>query len=82
MTVEPREQNPSVPHMNDIKSKAVVSAACHIQEALPHLIKAADLMAWLEKQDKVPHEANLDLSIQMARVTMDSLRSRLLGFPA
>jgi hypothetical protein len=35
--------------MNDSATDAVVRAACHLREALPHLIHAADLMALLEQ---------------------------------
>jgi hypothetical protein len=68
--------------MNDPATDAVARAAHHLREALPHLIHAADLMVLLEQQDKTPHEANIDLAIDMARVTLHSLHRRILSIPA
>ena len=68
--------------MNEQQARAAADAFVRIQGALRLLMEAADLMVWLEKQDQTPHEANLDLAIDMCRVASCSLKARILRQPA
>lgn len=64
----------------DQHQRAAADACVQIQIAQDALIRAADLMKWLngDGQAKI-NEADLDLALDRLRVTRDSLVGRVLG---
>lgn len=57
----------------------IAAAAARLEVALACLIMAADLMERIEAEDGAAHEANIDLAIDMCRVTRDSIVKRIIA---